>query len=244
MAQRGYEEAGNGNIYGYTNFHARFYPSTSDIVVSGKNIVKDNFLLDEDIRLLDSIRLDAPHSGKVEIRFDGDLQSSPGQQIMLAANDSPSYELQNGSIIIEATDAETDRHTFVHTQVFDVEPGAHTYYVMAQYLQSVGTVSIDLHGHFLVKYYPESVISANEDQFAELPFEIWPNPATDHVIIQLENAIDPITVSILDLQGHIVRQEKNIASGNEIEISTLPSGIYIVRISNGSETGYKKLVKE
>ncbi|HSF89867.1 MAG TPA: T9SS type A sorting domain-containing protein [Saprospiraceae bacterium] len=243
MAQRGYEEEGNGYMYAYTNFHARFYPDAADHVISGRAIISDNFNLGEDLRLLDSIELDVPISGTVEIRFDGDLQSSPGHQIILAASNSPSYELQNGSVIIETTDEENDRHNFVHTQVFEVEPGTHTYYVMAEDYLGDGT-TIDLHGHFLLKFYPENVISANDDVFAELPFEVWPNPANDRIHIQFENANEQMIVSILDVQGHVVRQQGSMVSGGDIDISVLPSGIYIVRSSNGEEVGYKKLVKE
>lgn len=243
MAQRGYEEEGNGYIYAYTNLHARFYSTTSDNVVSGKKIVKEDFNLGQDLRLLDSIELNVPHSGKVEIRFDGDLQSTLGHQILLAASNSPSYTFENGSVILETTDADLDRHTFVHTQVYDVEPGTHTYFVMAEDYLGDGT-TIDLHSHFLVKFYPESVISANDELLAELPFEIWPNPATDRIRIQYQNENGPVTVSILDLQGHVVRYYRNMNSGSDLEISTLPSGIYIVQISNGKEVGYNKLVKE
>jgi hypothetical protein len=244
MAQRAYKEEGNGYMYAYTNFHARYYPRASDHMVIGKEIVEENFLLDEDVRLLDSIGLNVPYAGKVEIRFDGELQSTPGHQIILAVNNTLAYELQNGSVILETTVEDIDRHNFLHTQVFDVEPGSHTFFAMAHFYQSIGSSSIDLRGHFLVKYYPESVISASGDQFAELLFEIWPNPTTDRVSIQFENGSDPTTVSILDLQGHVVRQKVNLLSGGELEISTFPSGIYIVQISNGKETGYKKLVKE
>lgn len=58
----------------------------------------------------------------------------------------------------------------------------------------------NLHGHFLAKFYPEEVVSANDKNFAELPFEIWPNPTTDLIRIQYQNASELMTVSIIDLQ--------------------------------------------
>ncbi|HQW00886.1 MAG TPA: T9SS type A sorting domain-containing protein, partial [Saprospiraceae bacterium] len=77
-----------------------------------------------------------------------------------------------------------------------------------------------------------------------LPFEIWPNPATDRISIQYQHAEEPMTISILDLQGHVVRQKRNMVSGSDLETTTLPAGIYIVQLSNGKENGYKMLVKE
>lgn len=244
MVQRGYEEEGNGYFYNYTHLHARYYPAASTNVLESKEIVRENLNLDAELTILDSIQLDITSTGKVEIRFDGGLQSPIGQSILLAANNQPSYELEVGSVILQTIDDDVDRHTFVHTQVFDVVPGSHTFYVMAQNYLSSGSATVDLHGNFLVKFYPEGVVSANDDLFAELPFEIWPNPATDRIRIQYENANEAMVVSILDLQGHVVRQKGNMVSGSEMEISTLPSGIYIVQLSNGKEIGYKKLVKE
>jgi hypothetical protein len=95
-----------------------------------------------------------------------------------------------------------------------------------------------------VKFYPESVVSSNDEHFAELPFEVWPNPTTDQIRIQFQDTNEPMTVSILNMQGHVIGQKRNIVSGSELEMSTLASGIYIVQMSNGKEYGYKKLVKE
>jgi len=242
MAQRGFEEEGNGYIYGYSNFQARFYPTTGVNLISSKTISKENFNLGQNLRLLDSIVLNLPHAGKVEMRFDGFIQSDPGDQILLATNDRASYDLQTGSVILETTNNDIDRHIFVNTKVFEVEPGTHTFYAMAEDYLGDGSI-IDLHGHLLVKYYPEITV-ATKEEYVSLPFEISPNPATDHISMQYQNVNDQMTVSILDLNGHVVLQEKSMVSGNDIEISTLPSGIYIVQISNGKETGFKKLVKE
>ena len=242
MAQRGYEEEGNGYIYGYTNFHARFYPTTEVNLISSKIISKENFNLGQDLRLLDSIVLNLPHAGTVEMRIDGFIQSDPGDQILLATNNSPSYDLQTGSVILETTNDEIDRHIFVQTQVYDVEPGMHTFYLMAEDYLGDGS-EIDLHGNFLAKYYPDITVATKED-YVSLPFEISPNPAKDQISLQYQNEIDPVSVSILDLNGHTVLQERSMDSGNEIEVSTLPSGIYLVQLNNGKEKGYKKFVKE
>lgn len=244
MVQRGYEEEGNGHFYNYAHLHARYYPTTSTNVLKSKVVAHENLNLTVALSILDSLRLDVTSPGKVEVRFDGALKSPIGQSILLAANNQPSYELEEGSVILQTIDNDVDRHPFVHTQVFDVVPGANTFYVMAQNYLGSGPTTVDLDGNFLVKFYPESVVSSNDGHFAELPFEVWPNPTTDRIRIQYQDTNEPINVSIIDLQGHLVQQKKNLVSGSELEISTLASGIYIVQISNGKEIGYKKLVKE
>lgn len=243
MAQIAYEEEGTGSVYTYTNLHARFYPQTEEHILRQKFIHQQNLILDEQLDLLDSITIDVQNPGKVEIRFDGALRSPFGRSILLAANDDITFGLQEGSVILQTNDDDLDRHPFVHTQVFDVESGSHTFYIMAQSQPGTGSVEVDLNGSFLVKYYPETEVTA-VDQLSALTFDIWPNPASDRINIQYEKDNDHMEVSILDLQGHIIRHEANVVSGNELEISTLPSGIYIVEINNGKERGYKKLVKE
>ena len=244
MAHRGYEIEGNGHIYNYGHLHARYYPNASTNKLTSKTIRHENLNLTPVLSILDSIQLDITNPGKIEIRFDGALKTPLGNNILIAASNHLEYELENVSVFVQTFNEDVDRHPFVHTQVFDVTPGLHTYYVMAENYLGTGSASVDLDGNFLVKYYPESVISAIGDPFAELPFEIWPNPATDRVSIQFEEESDQMTVSILDLQGHVVRQERNVVLGDKLETSMLPSGIYIVQISNGKETGYRKLVKE
>lgn len=42
----------------------------------------------------------------------------------------------------------------------------------------------------------------------------------------------------------MVGQRKNIDSVSELDLATLPSGIYVVQISNGNEHSYKRRVIE
>lgn len=243
MAQRGYEEEGNGYIYAYTNLHARYYPAASEHIVLNKKIHEENLNLDAEVTLLDSIVLNITKPGKVQVRFDGALQSSAGNKILLAVNNSPAYELQEGSVVLQSPNEDIDRHPFIHTQVFGVEPGTHTFYVMAQHYQGSGSTSVDLNGNFLVKYYPESLV-ATDDHVAALPFAIWPNPAKDQIIIQTEEANDKLEISIFDLQGRRVQQMQNMFTAEEMKVTSLLPGMYMVQVCNGKETGFKKMVKE
>ena len=182
-------------------------------------------------------------AGDIEIRFDGALISPLGNNILIAVNNAPSYTLQNGSVILQTTNEDLDRHPVNHTMIRSVEAGLHTFYLMAENYQGPGTTTVDLFGEFLVKYYGEPIVSAN-DEFAILPFEVWPNPAKDQVAIHYENANIFLDATIFDSQGRCVMQSKNIMTGDEINVSSLPSGIYMLQVTNGKEIGIKKLVKE
>ena len=243
MVEQAYEKDGNGLFYVYSNLHARYYPNEADNLLANKSIEKENLNLTSTLRILDSLKLDITEPGKVEVRFDGGIQSALNKSILLAANNTQSYELEEGSVIIQTTDADIDRHTFVHTQVFDVVPGEHTYYIMAQSYLGSGSTSVDIDGNFLVKFYPQGFVSATDD-FTEVAFDVWPNPAIDRIHVQYETKNAPMDISIYDLNGQLILEAGSIVAENEMDISMLIPGMYIVEVSNGKERGYKKLVVE
>jgi hypothetical protein len=242
MAQRGYEEEGNGSMYAYTNLHARFYPSAGEHIVMSKLISGDDLNLDEDLVLLDSIEMTVSKSGKVQLRFDGSIQSPVGHQILLAVSDHPGYTLQDGSVILTSPTDDFDRHPFIHSRVYDVEPGTHTFYVMTQFYQSVGFSTIDVHGHFLAKYFPENTVHTQKVT-EDLSIDVLPNPANSHITIQCEQASHDIHVSVFDLDGRLILNTKIMSPGEPIDISKLSTGMYMVRVRNGNMMGIEKLVK-
>ena len=73
---------------------------------------------------------------------------------------------------------------------------------------------------------------------------IYPNPAKDILNIEVpNNDAKEVLIEIYSLQGQILL--KHIVENNEtqrVDISSLPSGNYIVCIKNGGRNNYKKLV--
>jgi len=91
----------------------------------------------------------------------------------------------------------------------------------------------------------EYKIIINEKLLDELDAVLYPNPAQDHLHIQLLN--DPggaITVEIYDMATRPVLN-KYIPPGGEcdIDISSLSKGAYVVRISNGVKSKSSRLIK-
>ncbi|MCD6555941.1 MAG: T9SS type A sorting domain-containing protein, partial [Bacteroidales bacterium] len=83
---------------------------------------------------------------------------------------------------------------------------------------------------------PEAVEEINNNS----TFNIYPNPAYDKIHISDISSFSEII--LLDIQGKII---KEIASSsiNEINISSLKSGIYFIRAIKGNTISYKKFVK-
>lgn len=90
---------------------------------------------------------------------------------------------------------------------------------------------------------PVSVYDAvNENGVASL--SIYPNPAVSETFVTIENA-GLNEVSVYDLQGRMVSQQSVMANEGEqvrLDVESLNSGVYFVRVSNDSAVRAAKLV--
>ena len=59
--------------------------------------------------------------------------------------------------------------------------------------------------------------------------DLYPNPAKDYVIVELENGYKNI-ITISDLKGNILISKKSSSIINSIDISSLKNGLYILRV--------------
>ena len=75
-------------------------------------------------------------------------------------------------------------------------------------------------------------------------FTVYPNPATDIVTIVWTHRVrphDPQKIELMDINGQLmVINVKN----NQIDISNLPSGIYLMKIESSDGIFYEKIIKE
>lgn len=73
-------------------------------------------------------------------------------------------------------------------------------------------------------------------------FQLYPNPAIDFVRIVTKS---PSKVTVYDLAGRLLPLPV-VANGNEIrlDVSALPSGIYTLKFSSGTDTFIRKLLKK
>ncbi|HEY6915858.1 MAG TPA: family 16 glycosylhydrolase, partial [Paludibacter sp.] len=75
--------------------------------------------------------------------------------------------------------------------------------------------------------YSGPKLTATSKVIADKAFKMYPNPATDRLIIQATNAIARVT--IFDLSG---KEILNIRNSNSIDTSTLAKGNYVVKIED------------
>jgi hypothetical protein len=73
-------------------------------------------------------------------------------------------------------------------------------------------------------------------------FSLYPNPATDEITLESNNAISPVNVSIYNSNGLFVYDQVFSDSNFKLKTSSLPTGIYFIKIKTPKNTEVKKLV--
>ena len=76
-----------------------------------------------------------------------------------------------------------------------------------------------------------------------LAFSAYPNPAKDHLTLQLPAPAREARVEVLDASGRTVLREK-LKPGATLDVSRLAKGQYLLRVTAGREQGTQALVKE
>jgi hypothetical protein len=90
-----------------------------------------------------------------------------------------------------------------------------------------------------------STIGLTDAAFNDLEINIFPNPATDLIAIQVGGLVeDDLQVRLLDLSGKLI-QEARIKAGSTIayfDVEAVYEGTYVVQILNGNNTTAQKVV--
>lgn len=118
-------------------------------------------------------------------------------------------------------------------QLYDTQPiQGINYYRLAQY-DADGTRNYS------------RIIAINSILSTEEVFTIVPNPSADHFTVFLNADDDNITLTITDAIGRIVSTEKMASGTNSIEIGApLSKGIYILNVTNATQSSSKLIIKE
>ncbi len=81
-------------------------------------------------------------------------------------------------------------------------------------------------------------------------FSMYPNPATESVWLSMQNAKvgTSYTIAIIDLSGKILREQivsgSSLSAGEEIKVSALAEGIYLLRISSEDQSLTNRFMKK
>jgi len=77
---------------------------------------------------------------------------------------------------------------------------------------------------------------------AVLGFKVYPNPAVNSLNV-VTGDLNFESFRIHTLNGNLIQEVNSIGNNNEIDIATLPKGIYIIQAKNGSKNYTQKFIK-
>ncbi len=80
-------------------------------------------------------------------------------------------------------------------------------------------------------------------EIKNLDFEVFPNPTTDVVNVQLPTGTNSATAKVFDTSGRLIATQEISNPREQINISTLASGIYVLRISSEGRFGARRIIK-
>ena len=85
--------------------------------------------------------------------------------------------------------------------------------------------------------------SAQADKEQDVKVVLSPNPVRDQLYIKVSQAPDQYYVRIYNMNGAEVRMAQRVSNGQPISLSTLPTGMYLVKIYLGDEVITRKVIK-
>ncbi|HHH50264.1 MAG TPA: T9SS type A sorting domain-containing protein [Saprospiraceae bacterium] len=222
------ETDGDARISVYGSLTATFIPNSTGMIES-KGISKTNIDLTNKT-VLEQITINPQEAGNVIVHFDGYCISSPGDLIVLAASDSPSWNVNDGNVGVEAINDDVNRNSFSHTRVYEVQPGSHTYYAVAHnYVETDGNGKASIYGNLTVEFIPNTITAVN-DLMADESINIYPNPTSGNLNISSSSLEleENTSIKIMDSFGKVLYQTSSFES--EISLSDFPNGFYYFQL--------------
>lgn len=174
VGQNFYEMDGNGIASVYGSLTAEWFPE-----VPGKAFARHSGFFYENIYVegapiaFNALTIDAPVSGKVLVRFDGKCVSSYGDLMFFAASNTPTWSNYDGSTSNEVIDNDLNRFSFSHIRTYDVGPGSHTYYAVAEnFFETYGNGFVSIYGSLTVQFYPDADAAKTAFTVVNTPFGV------------------------------------------------------------------------
>jgi hypothetical protein len=63
-----------------------------------------------------------------------------------------------------------------------------------------------------------------------LNINIYPNPSSDKLTIQLDSFIDKLTIQLTDIEGKLIANQSIMSDDTSIEIQNLSTGLYLLSV--------------
>ena len=77
-----------------------------------------------------------------------------------------------------------------------------------------------------------------------LSFEMYPNPVSDVLNIQLPSGTDKAEVGVYDYTGRLVSTKTISSNDSALDVQNISKGIYIIRATTNSKIGVQRFIKK
>jgi hypothetical protein len=73
---------------------------------------------------------------------------------------------------------------------------------------------------------------------------LYPNPTSGQLRVSFTSPLQKATIALLNAGGSILQQRIQSGGQVEMDISSLPAGVYILRVQQGTNVFMYKVVKQ
>ncbi len=102
--------------------------------------------------------------------------------------------------------------------------------------------SVAINGQLgITAFFEPSTVGIAETNTNESTIVVYPNPATDYITI--ESPISSLT-EIATIEGQLIRTLISTNSKTKLDVSTLPCGVYVVKVKTEKGVTVRKFIKE
>ncbi len=231
----------------YANMTIEFFPDRDDVKLPVADYISFASIKQSvPVTSLNRILFDAPGPGKVILQATGKYLSDLQGTLLLAISDEANAGLGNPDLKLQKLHSNHGEEHFSVTKVMNVEKGANEFFLAGGYAENTlplqdGTIA----GNFILKYIAEAQISStNEDLSLQPKFTVFPNPTPDRITIRsnIGTSIEPLPMYVYNLKGNLLKTIKS-REGQDIDLSDMNAGMYIIQIQSDGQTFTHKIVK-
>jgi len=77
-----------------------------------------------------------------------------------------------------------------------------------------------------------------------LSFEMYPNPVSDVLNIQLPTGTEKAEVGVFDISGRLVSSKTISSNDVSLDVQKFSKGIYIIRVTTNNKIGVQRFIKK
>lgn len=155
VAQNYVETGGSGVASIYGSLTAEYFPDAGAARLADTSVSYNGNFRGSTVTLA-SLAINASAAGgRIISHFDGFVNSSPGDRIVFATNNTAAWGANDGNVATQAINATNNKTPFSHTRSFNNIAGSNPCYAVAENLVRVaGTGSGYMYGNLSEEYFP------------------------------------------------------------------------------------------